>query len=130
MQDLGTLDGDGHSLGIGINDGGVITGISAAADFSKIRAFVWRGGVMTDLNQLIPATSALYLLTACSVNSRGEIIGFAVDPKGNLQGYLAAPVGAGEDYDATRVSPQEVSAEARSRVRSVGLGLAGRKVDR
>ena len=79
MEDLETLAGDGHSIGIGINDGGVITGVSIAPDFSSIRAFVWSGGVMTDLNQLIPATSTLYLLTACSVNARGEITGFAVD---------------------------------------------------
>jgi hypothetical protein len=86
--------------------------------------------MMADLNQLIPATSDLYLLTACSVNARGEIIGFAVDHKGNLHGYLAAPVGAGEDDFATGVSPAELPAAARNRMRSVGLGLAGRKVDR
>ena len=130
MQDLGTLEGDGHSLGLGINDGGVITGISAAPDFSTLRAFVWRGGVMMDLNQLTPPTSALYLLTACSVNARGEIIGFAVDHQGNLHGYLAAPVGAGEGDFALGVSQPNLSAAARNRMRSVGLGLAGRKVDR
>jgi probable HAF family extracellular repeat protein len=130
MQDLGTLDGDGHSLGLGINDAGVITGISAAPDFSTLRAFVWRGGVMTDLNQLIPATSALYLLTACSVNARGEIIGFAVDHLGNVHGYLAAPVSGGEDDFAMGLSRLKMSEAARNRMRQVGLGLAGRKVDR
>jgi probable HAF family extracellular repeat protein len=94
MQDLGTLAGDGHSIGLAINDQGVITGVSIAPDFSSLRAFVRRGGVMTDLNQLVPANSALYLLTACSINSRGEIIGFAVDGNGKLHGYLATSVGA------------------------------------
>ncbi len=122
MQDLGTLEGDGHSLGLGINDAGVITGISAAPDFSTLRAFVWRGGVMMDLNQLIPSTSALYLLTACSVNARGEIIGFAVDHQGNLHGYLAASVVAGEGDVAIGVSPQELSVAARNRMRSMGRG--------
>ena len=130
MEDLGTLDGDGHSVGIGINDGGVITGISISPDFSALRAFVWRGGLMMDLNQLIPATSALYLLTACSVNARGEIIGFAVEAKGNTHASLAAPVSAGEDNFATGLSVAELSAAARNRMRSFGLGLAARKVDR
>ena len=130
MQDLGTLDGDGHSLAVGINDGGVIAGISASADFSAIRAFVWRGGVMTDLNQLIPATSALYLLTACSVNARGEIIGFAVDHAGKIHGYLAAPVHDGEDDSVIGVSALYLSDAARNRMRSVGQGIAGRRGDR
>jgi probable HAF family extracellular repeat protein len=129
MEDLGTLSGDGHSIGIGLNDAGVATGISVAPDFSTIRAFVWRGGMMTDLNQLIPAASALYLLTACSINNRGEIIGFAVDHKGNLHGYLAAPVAAGAGDFATGVSAAELSPEARNRMRSVGRAL-GRKGSR
>jgi probable HAF family extracellular repeat protein len=130
MQDLGTLDGDGHSVGLGINDAGVITGISASPDFSMIRAFVRSGGVMMDLNQLIPATSALYLLTACSVNARGEIIGFAVDHLGNIHGYLAAPLSTVEDNVEMGMSALKLSDAARKRMRSVGLGLAGRKGDR
>jgi probable HAF family extracellular repeat protein len=130
MEDLGTLSGDGHSIGLGLNDGGIITGVSASADFSSIRAFVWRGGSMMDLNQLIPATSPLYLLTACSVNARGEIIGFAVDSKGNLHGYLVAPIVAGAGDFAVGVSAAELSKAARSRMRSVGMGIAGRKVNR
>jgi len=130
MQDLGTLEGDGHSVGLGLNDGGVVTGISAAPDFSTLRAFVWRGGVMMDLNQLIPATSSLYLLSACSVNARGEIIGFAVDHTGNVHGYLAAPVRAGDDDDfAVGVSAAKLSTAARNRMRSVGLALVGGKAD-
>ena len=56
LRDLGALPGDGNTSGLGINDQGVITGISAAADFSSFRAFVWSGGVMMDLNQLSPRT--------------------------------------------------------------------------
>ena len=117
IEDLGTLDGDGHSVGLGINDQGVITGISIAPDFSTLRAFVWHGGVMMDLNQLIPAKSALYLLTACSINAHGEITGFAVDSKGNLHGYLAVPVGPGEDDFEMGVSPSMLSPAARDRMR-------------
>ena len=123
MQDLGTLPGDRGSAGLAINDQGVITGISIAPDFST-RAFVWSGGVMTDLNQLIPATSTLYPLSACSVNARGEIIGFAADANGNVHAYLAAPVGPEEADFEMGVSPSMLSPAAQDRMRSVGLGLA------
>jgi probable HAF family extracellular repeat protein len=130
IEDLGTLDGDGLSNGLAINDQGVIAGISAAPDFSSFRAFVWSGGVMTDLNQLIPSTSALYLLTACSINARGEITGFAVDGNGSIHGYLAVPVGAGGDNFEMGVSPSSLSTAARDRMRHVGLGLASGKLGR
>jgi probable HAF family extracellular repeat protein len=124
MEDLGTLAGDGHSIGLGINDQGVITGISASPDFSAIRAFVWRSGVMTDLNQLTPANSTLYLLTACSINARGEITGIAVDAKGAPHGYLAVPVAPGEEDFAMGVSPSKLSPAARDRMRRIAHGLA------
>jgi len=124
MQDLGTVPGDGGSAGLGINDQGVITGVSTAADFSSFRAFVWSAGVMTDLNQLIPATSALYLLTACSINARGEITGFAADANGNVHAYLAVPVGPEEADFAMGASPLLLSPAARDLMRRGGLGLA------
>ena len=90
MQDLGTLDGDFASVGLGINDAGDTTGLSLNANGP--RAFVRpKGGSMVDLNAAGNPDSGLFLLTACSINSRGEIIGFAVDGKGSLHGYLATP---------------------------------------
>ena len=123
MQDLGTVSGDGGSAGLGINDQGVITGISIAADHSSMRAFVWSGGVITDLNQLIPATSSLYLLTACSINARGEITGFSMDANGSIHAYLALPVGPGEDVVELGVSPFKLSDAARERIRSIVMEL-------
>jgi probable HAF family extracellular repeat protein len=89
MKDLGTLDGDTGSVGLAINDSAVVTGGSFTQD--NLRAFIWQNGVMTDLNSLIPADSPLYLLIACSINARGEIIGFAADYKGDTHGYLLSP---------------------------------------
>jgi len=46
---------------------------------------------MTDLNTLIAGTSPLYLLTGCSINSRGEITGLGLTSTGEIHTYLATP---------------------------------------
>ena len=95
MQDLGTVndavDDDTFSIGLGINDAGQIVGISANADFSILRGFIRQNGTLVDLNSLIAGSTPLYLMTACSINSKGEIIGIALDPGGQTHGYLATP---------------------------------------
>jgi probable HAF family extracellular repeat protein len=91
MRDLGTLPGDTFSVGLAINDSTKVVGISLDANFNP-RAFVWQNGAMTDLNTLIPTNSTLFLLTACSINSEGQIVGFGVDTiTGETHGYLATP---------------------------------------
>ena len=47
---------------------------------------------MTDLNTLVAAPSPLYLLTGCSINSRGEITGLGVTNTGEIHTYLATPI--------------------------------------
>lgn len=92
MQDLGTVGSDFFSVGLGINDAGQIVGISANQDFSVIRAFVRQNGTLVDLNNLVAGNNSLFLMTACSINSRGEIIGIGIDPDtGETHGYLAIP---------------------------------------
>jgi hypothetical protein len=47
---------------------------------------------MKNLNELIPADSPLKLETACSITSRGEIIGFASKKRnGETHGYMLTP---------------------------------------
>ncbi|MGA9644134.1 MAG: hypothetical protein WBQ72_22245 [Terriglobales bacterium] len=97
MQDIPPLSGDTYSVALAINDPGVVAGVSIDASFTILRAFVVVDGVPTDLNTLIPADSPLQLQTACSINSRGEITGLAVEKStGQYRGYLAIPV-AGTD---------------------------------
>jgi probable HAF family extracellular repeat protein len=91
MIDLGTVPGVANSSAIAINDSGVAVGISA--DATHFLAAIWKHGKATDLNKLIPANSPLYLLIACSINSKGQIIGLAVDGNGSLHGYELDPVG-------------------------------------
>ncbi len=88
MQDLGTFSGDVASVSISINDAGSVVGASLDANFNP-RAFLWEEGVMTDLNTLIAGDSPLYLLTGCSINSRGEITGLGLTSTGEIHTYLA-----------------------------------------
>lgn len=88
MQDLGTLPGDIASLAIGINDSGDIVGASLDDSFTP-RAFVRQSGVMRDLNSLVQVDTPLHMLTACSINARGEITGIAVTKDGEVHAYLA-----------------------------------------
>jgi probable HAF family extracellular repeat protein len=115
MQDLETLAGDVASLGISINDAGSVIGASLDASFNP-RAFLWENGVMTDLNTLIAGDSPLYLLTGCSINSRGEITGLGVTSTGEIHTYLATPtqgVAASESTSQSVISPRILSDDAR-----------------
>ena len=90
MKDLGTLSGDVASFSISINDAGAAVGASFDAKFNP-RAFLWEKGVMTDLNTRIAGHSPLYLMTGCSINSRGEITGLGMTSTGQIHTYLAIP---------------------------------------
>ena len=115
MQDLGTLSGDVASVSISINDAGSVIGASLDADFNP-RAFLWEKGVMTDLNTLIAGDSPLYLLTGCSINSRGEITGLGLTSTGETHTYLATPthgVATSESTSQGVISPRILSDDAR-----------------
>ena len=99
MRDLGTvkdkIDNDTFSVGLGINHAGQIVGVSANAAFSIVRAFLRQNRVLVDLNSLVNGSTPLHLMTACSINDRGQIIGIATDSSGKIHGYLATPASGG-----------------------------------
>ncbi len=95
MTDLGTLPGDVSSVAYGITSEGQVVGTSYDADGNS-RAFLLQRGVMTDLNSLIPPGSSLFLLDGNAVNSRGEIVGDALQiSTGEVHAYLATPCNGG-----------------------------------
>jgi probable HAF family extracellular repeat protein len=121
MQDLKTLPGDAVSVGLAINDSDEVTGVSLDAKFDP-RAFHWQNGTMSDLNSLVRNNPAgLYLLFACSINARGEIIGVGVDSSGNSHGYLAAPRSPEDDGETVRPTgkielPENIRASIRQQL--------------
>lgn len=91
MRDLGVLPGDMASTANSINDQGTAVGGSFDASFNA-RAFVVKNGVLTDLNSVVTSNPGkLYMLVAFWINARGEIVGLAVTPEGDLRGFLATP---------------------------------------
>jgi probable HAF family extracellular repeat protein len=131
MQDLGTLSGDAASNGISINDGGSVVGVSLDANFNP-RAFLWEDGVMTDLNTLIAGDSPLYLLTGCSINSRGEITGLGLTSTGEIHTYLATltqGVASGESTSQGAISRKILSDDARKMLQQqLRLGRSGARL--
>ena len=93
MHDLGVLPGDLVGAGLGMNNLGEVVGPSISAPGAATgnpTAFLWRNGVMTDLNTLVPADSPLYLLIAYGINDAGQIAGFGVNTTtGDVHGFLA-----------------------------------------
>jgi probable HAF family extracellular repeat protein len=94
MKDIGSFPGAVVTVTPccrSINDRGEAVGFSVDGKTGNLRAFIWRRGVMTDLNTLVPANSPLYLLMAQVINARGEIVGLGQTKTGDVHGFLAKP---------------------------------------
>jgi probable HAF family extracellular repeat protein len=100
IADLGTLPGDAFSYAVTISNNGMVLGLSIDADFN-LRAAMWRNGTAIDINTLVPQNTDLHLESACSVNYKGEIIGFAAlkSNPSESHAYLAKPVWNSDDKD-------------------------------
>ena len=91
MHDLGALGADFLGDPAAINNNTQVVGGSCDSS-GNCRAFLWEKKVMSDLNDLIPADSPLYLLYALGINDAGEIVGFALQKStGAVHAYLATP---------------------------------------
>ena len=112
---LGILPEDFAAFATGINDRGQVVGNNFDSNFNWSHGFIWQGGVMTDLNTLIPADSNLFIISASNINERGQISGMATvqtgPHAGDIHAYLLTPVDGrigASMADFARTHPQSI----------------------
>jgi probable HAF family extracellular repeat protein len=85
MHDLGTLGVGSYALGI--NDQGQVVGYNELQGGSSA-AFLDTGGVMTDLNTLLPPNADWVLIRALDINDKGQILTIGYKPDDGVPGHL------------------------------------------
>jgi probable HAF family extracellular repeat protein len=91
MTDLGYLGG-GWSDATDINDAGQIVGVSGSSGVGYDRQFLYRGGQMLDLQNLLPPDSGWTLNHTYAINDRGQIVGHGQPPNGDSNhAFLLTP---------------------------------------
>ena len=92
VVDLGTMPGFPKTYASGINDDGQIVGTSGAATGGLTHAFIYTGGQLRDLNDLlVPGHDWQYLAAAYAINNHGQITGYG-RRNGQDRGFILTPV--------------------------------------
>jgi probable HAF family extracellular repeat protein len=89
IRRLGVLPGDAASQALGINSSGQVVGTSCDAK-GNCRAFIWRDGVMRNLNSLVRGYHGT-LVAANDINDSGVITGQAQLGTGALVAFAGRP---------------------------------------
>jgi probable HAF family extracellular repeat protein len=91
-HDLGTLNGGSYASPSAINDLGQVVGRSGASFFlpTSLKAFIYSGGTMQDLNTLIAVNSGWVLGAAVDINDAGQIVANG-RINGEDHGFLLTP---------------------------------------
>ncbi len=90
MRGLGVLPGYTESVALAINDRGEVVGYSLNHLDERSRAFIYRNGVMQDLNDLIPQGTGWEMIQAVGINDAGQIVGRAL-LDGKPHAFLLTP---------------------------------------
>ena len=85
---IGTLAGYAGSEASGINDAGEVVGRAVSASGSRQRAILFSGGVLYDLNDLIPSSLNWRLTDARAINDKGSVVGYGIAPDGQTRAFL------------------------------------------
>jgi len=94
MADLGTLGG-ATSEARAINQSGQVVGYAQNAD-AAVRAFVYDGDCLHDLNDLIHPDSGWVLEEAWDINQSGQIVGIGKNPSHMTHAFLLTPAAGGD----------------------------------
>jgi probable HAF family extracellular repeat protein len=90
-EDLDVLDGDAFSQAMAINAQGQVVGVSFGGANGP-RAFLWKDGVLTNLNDLVDIVPDV-LLSAQDINDAGQITGrVRDDATGQILAFVATPI--------------------------------------
>jgi probable HAF family extracellular repeat protein len=90
FTDLGTLGGR-TSWAYGINDAGVVVGLSDKANGDTV-AFIYENGTMKDLNTLAGTGTNIKLQSAAAINNSGQIVGnMRIESAVEEHGFLLTP---------------------------------------
>ncbi len=117
LEDIGAVGTDPVGAPSSINNSRQVVGASCDSEFN-CRAMLWERYSMTDLNDLVPEDSPIYLVFATWINDAGEIVGWGVDKRTDeIRAFLASPAkpsGGASPQSSAAVRP--LSAGARQRL--------------
>jgi probable HAF family extracellular repeat protein len=104
LNDLGALPGFQTTIATGINDQGQVVGwaTNPGSSGNDMAGFLYKNGVMTNLNSLIDPKSGWTILAAESINDLGQILATGYNPS------LLGVNGSGEGY--VLLTPSDLAA--------------------
>lgn len=79
IDELPPLVPGSSSQALDINNSNVVVGF-ASIPFSLGAALIWKNGVISDLNTLVKLPAGFTLEAAQSINDKGQILAYGVDP--------------------------------------------------
>jgi probable HAF family extracellular repeat protein len=99
-----------ESFGGDINDAGDVVGtMRAGGAVTPWHAFIYKNGVVTNLNSVKPTGTGLHLAYANAINNAGQITGVAMDAQGRYHAYLLTPGGVAPPPVPPKLSINDVS---------------------
>lgn len=99
-----------ESFGGDVNDAGDVVGtMRAGGAVTPWHAWIYKNGVVTNLNSVKPAGTGLHLAFANAINNAGQIAGVAMDAQGRYHGFLLTPGGVAPPPVPPALSINDVS---------------------